>query len=143
MTNQEAAEYSLRRAKIILEEAEHLRDQEVWNLVVRRCQEAVELALKGALLWAGINVPRIHDVGGILVQHADRFPAGLKSELPLLALISRTLRAEREASFYGDEDSGIPPELLYIELDADTALEQARTALRRYRITRIPSVNCV
>ena len=75
MTNREAAQYSLQRARIILKEAEHLRDQEVWNLVVRRCQEAVELALKGALLWVGINVPRIHDVGGILVQYAKRFPA--------------------------------------------------------------------
>lgn len=77
MTNQEAAQYNLQRAQIILDEAEHLRNQGAWNLVVRRCQETVELALKGALLWAGINVPHIHDVGGILVQHAERFPADL------------------------------------------------------------------
>jgi len=129
MTNQEAAQYSLQRAKIILDEAEHLSEQGAWNLVVRRCQEAVELALKGALLWAGINVPHIHDVGGILVQHAARFPADLRPKLPLLASISRTLRAERETSFYGNEDSGVPPELLYIENDADTALEQTQTVM--------------
>ena len=81
MTNQQAARYNLQRAKIILEEAEHLKDQKAWNLVVRRCQEAVELALKGALLWIGINVPRIHDVGGILVQHTERFPEDLRPEL--------------------------------------------------------------
>jgi len=34
MINREAAQYSLQRAKIILTEAEHLRDQEIWNLVV-------------------------------------------------------------------------------------------------------------
>ena len=129
MTNREAAQYSLQRAKIILTEAEHLRDQEIWNLVVRRCQESVELALKGALLWAGINVPRIHDVGGILVQHSSRFPGDLRPALPELASISRTLRAERETSFYGDEDSGMPPELLYTESDADTALEKTHTVL--------------
>jgi len=129
MTNRDAAQYSLQRAKIILTEAEHLRDQEIWNLVVRRCQEAVELALRGALLWAGINVPRIHDVGGILVQHAERFPVDMRPELPGLALISRTLRAERETSFYGDEDSGIPPELLYTQMDADTALKKTHTVL--------------
>jgi hypothetical protein len=80
-------------------------------------------------LWAGINVPRIYDVGGILVQHTERFPADLRPELPGLAVISRTLRAERETSFYGDEDSGMPPELLYVETDADKALEKTRTVL--------------
>ena len=129
MTNREAAQYGLQRAQIILAEAEHLRDQEIWNLVVRRCQEAVELALKGALLWAGLNVPRIHDVGGILVQHTERFPPVIGPELPGLAMISRTLRAERETSFYGDEDSGLPPELPYIEADADTALGKTQTVL--------------
>ena len=129
MTNQEAAEYSLKRAQVILGEAEHLKAQEAWNLVVRRCQEAVELALKGALLWTGINVPRIHDVGGILRQHDERFPADFRQARPSLASISRSLRVERETSFYGDEEGGLPPEVLYVEADANEALEKARFVL--------------
>jgi len=129
MRNKEAARYSLRRAQVILEEAEHLRERSAWNLVVRRCQEAVEVALKGTLLWAGLSVPRIHDVGGILRQHTGRFPMDFQRVLSRLASISRSLRAEREISFYGDEESGLPPEALYVAADADEALEKARTVL--------------
>jgi HEPN domain-containing protein len=39
------------------------------------------------------------------------------------------LRAEREISFYGDEESGLPPEMLYVDADADEALEKARFVL--------------
>jgi len=129
MTNKEAARYSLQRAQVILGEAEHLRAQGAWNLVVRRCQEVVELALKGALLWAGLSVPRVHDVGGVLRQHKGRFPTDFQEVLSRLASISRSLRAEREVSFYGDEESGLPPEVLYVDADADEALEKARFVL--------------
>jgi HEPN domain-containing protein len=127
--NQQAAAYNVQRARVILTEAAHLCEQEVWNLVVRRCQEAVELALKGSLLWAGINVPHIHDVGGLLRQHAARFPAEFREALSSMASISRSLRAERETAFYGDEESGLPPEMLYVQEDADEALEKARFVL--------------
>jgi HEPN domain-containing protein len=129
MMNREAAAYSVQRARVIRDEAAHLWEQGVWNLVVRRCQEAVEVALKGALLWAGIDVPRIHDVGGILRQHEDRFPETFRQALPRLASISRSLRVEREIAFYGDEESGMPPEMLYVSSDADEALEKAAFVL--------------
>jgi HEPN domain-containing protein len=79
----------------------------------------------GALLWAGIDVPRIHDVGGILRQHEDRVPRDFQQALSSLASISRSLRAEREIAFYGDEESGLPPEMLYVQGDADEALDKA------------------
>jgi len=62
------------RALIIIEEAEYLQGRQAWNMVVRRSQEVVELALKASLLWAQIEVPRIHDVGPLLKQFADRYP---------------------------------------------------------------------
>jgi HEPN domain-containing protein len=127
--NQQAAAYNVQRAQVILAEAAHLYEQEVWNLVVRRCQEAVKLALKGSLLWAGINVPHIHDVGGLLRQYAARFPAEFQEALSSIASISRSLRAERETAFYGDEESGLPPEMLYVQEDADEALAKARSVL--------------
>ncbi len=63
MTNRGAAENSIKRAGIALQEAEALSAAGHWNLSVRRCQESVELALKGALAWAGVEVPKVHDVG--------------------------------------------------------------------------------
>ena len=110
---------------MILEEARSLKTREAWNLVVRRAQEAVELALKGALSWAGLEVPKVHDVGAFLRQHSSRFPAEFGQQVPRLASISRALAVERARSFYGDEESGLPPEMLYSEQDAAEALEKA------------------
>jgi len=125
VNTQDVARSNLKRARIILEEAYRYRDKDVWNLVVRRCQEAVELALKGTLWWAGLEVPWVHDVGVFLREHRDRFPLGFAQKIPRLASISRVLRAEREQSFYGDAASGLPPEMLYGEQDAVEALEKA------------------
>ena len=91
MNTREAAQSNLERASLILEEASRFRDRGVWNLVVRRCQEAVELALKGALLWAGLEVPWVHDAGVFLRQHPNRFPADFARQIPRLASISRAL----------------------------------------------------
>lgn len=129
MNNLDAARRSLERASLILEEASHLRSRGGWNLVVRRCQESVELALKAALIWAGLEVPHVHDVGPALQQHRERFPADFRAMIGRLASISRALRAERELSFYGDEQSGVPPEMLYTAEDADEAIDRARTVL--------------
>lgn len=125
MTNRGAAESSIKRGKVILHEAEGLSAAGHWSLSVRRSQESVELALKGALAWAGIDVPKVHDVGPLLRQHADRFPPEFAVAIPHLASTSRALRAEREISFYGDPESGIPPEDLYGEDDALEALRKA------------------
>lgn len=120
---------SLRRAHRILAEAEGHDEQQAWNLVVRRCQEAVELALKGALRRVGLEVPRIHDVGAFLKKHRDRFRGRMADEIDRAASISRRLRQEREASFYGDEEMGIPAEELYTRQDAAEALSEAKFIL--------------
>jgi HEPN domain-containing protein len=129
MNPSSALERMMARASIIIQEAEYLKEKEAWNMVVRRSQESVELALKCSLLWAKIEVPRIHDVGPILKQYIDRYPEPFKSRIPHLASISRLLRAEREISFYGDEQSGVPPESLYTREDALEALFKAREVL--------------
>jgi len=125
MNTHKIAKQMLRRAEIILEEARLLEERKAWNLVVRRCQEVVELALKAALFWAGIEAPHLHDVGPILRRNTGRFKEPFKSQIPRLASISRSLRAERETSFYGDEQSGVPPEELYTYEDAQKALTSA------------------
>lgn len=72
--------------------------------VVREAQELTELALKGLLRWAGVDPPRWHDVGEILLQQQERLPPAIRQEAGDLADISRRLRKEREIAFYGEVD---------------------------------------
>ena len=125
MTNEQMAKSSLQLAGRILEEAKRHRSEGVWSLTVRRSQEVVELSLKGLLRFLGLEVPRVHDVGGFLRRHRDRLPRSIEENLDRLARISRTLREEREISFYGDEQAGFSPEELYSVDDADNALSDA------------------
>jgi HEPN domain-containing protein len=112
----------LRQARRILAEAGRHHADAAWHLVVRRAQEAVELALKALLRSAGVEVPHVHDVGVFLADHQDRLPGEIRGELERLVSVSRRLRREREVSFYGDEETGAPPERLYSRPDAEEAL---------------------
>lgn len=81
MTNYEMAESYLVQAMEIRLEAESAYRRDVWNLVVRRSQEVVELALKAALRAVGIEVPHIHDVRIILKDHQEKFPETFRQEI--------------------------------------------------------------
>lgn len=133
MTNEEMAVSALRIASRIFEEAKRYRTEGAWNLVIRRCQEAVELSLKGLLRLLGLEVPKVHDVSGFLRRYSDRLPLPLAENLNRIARISRTLREEREISFYGDESAGFTPEELYTKEDAAQALEETEFVLKLCR----------
>jgi HEPN domain-containing protein len=120
--NKEVARATFGTARSIAEEAEWLLGRERWHLVVRRCQEAVELAIKAALRWAGIEAPKEHDPGHILRRHMGHFPSAFAVQIDRLALASRHLRADRERSFYGDEEYGLSAQELYSQVDAQQAL---------------------
>ena len=126
MTSGEIARSHLRQARLTLAEAERYHRDGVWHLAVRRSQESVELALKGLLRAAGLEVPHVHDVSAFLVEHSGRLPAGLMPHLDRLVSVSRRLRREREVSFYGDEESGAAPDRLYTAGDAEQAVGDAR-----------------
>ena len=93
---------------------------------MRRCQEAVDLALKGALREAGVEVPKVHDVSGALRRNTRRLPPHLAAEIDLLVSASRRLREERELAFYGDEETETEAEALFSGEDAEDALRTAR-----------------
>lgn len=95
MTTMKMALSLLNQAKIVLKEAENLNAMGAWNLVVRRCQEVVELALKSALIWAGIQPPRLHDVGPALEKHIRCFPEEFAEHIPQMASISASLEETR------------------------------------------------
>lgn len=124
MTSDALAKSYLQKAVLRLRVLDVLMDGEGYSDVVREAQELVELALKGLLRFIGIDPPKIHDVGGLVVQYADLLPEHARQHAVRLAEISKRLRKERELAFYGDIDF-IPSEE-YGVAQAKVALDEAR-----------------
>lgn len=102
---------------------EVLFQEEDYSDVLRQAQEIVELSLKGMVRAAGIEPPKFHDVGALLVEHRERFKGITMGDLRKMAKISKELRKERELAFYGDIDF-IPTEE-YTRKDAAKAMKDA------------------
>ena len=100
-----------------------LLEEESYSDVVREAQEVVELALKGLLREFGIDPPRQHDVGALVLEYAGRLPLHAAAEARRLADISKRLRKERELAFYGDVD--FIPTAEYSLADATQAAAEA------------------
>lgn len=94
--------------------------EEDYSDVVREAQEIIELILKGMLRKNGIDPPKIHDVGPLIIEHKQKLLAEQKQDVDRVAEISKWLRKEREFSFYGDIDL-IPTEE-YTKTDASRAI---------------------
>jgi HEPN domain-containing protein len=124
LTNTSLAQACLAKARARLRVLDVLLESGARSDVLREAQELVELALKGMLRQAGIEPPKWHDVGGLLLEHAGRFPSQVRDDLDRLAAVSGWLRKERELAFYGDIDF-IPTER-YGEDEARRASEDAR-----------------
>lgn len=60
----------IKQARARIRHAELALREEEYPYVVRRSQEAVELALKGVLRLVGIEPPKWHDVGPILREYS-------------------------------------------------------------------------
>lgn len=127
MTTDQLARSYLRKCRDRLAALEVLIARGAFSDVVRESQEIVELASKGILRYAGIDPPKIHDVGALLREHAALFPTVPSSEMERLAVASARLRKEREFSFYGDIDF-IPTDA-YTDSDAEWAAREARFAV--------------
>ncbi len=123
MTNKSLAQSYLIKAAVRLRILSVLMEEEAYSDVVREAQEIVELALKGVLRQIGIEPPKQHDVGGLILEYSDRLPPAVKAKAARLAAISKWLRKEREFSFYGDIDF-IPTEE-YTREDGERAQRDA------------------
>lgn len=123
MTANELARSYLAKASVRLEMLQFLYMHEAWSDVVREAQELVELALKAMLRHVGIDPPKWHDVGPVLLEQANLFPEALRSQVPRLAEISKWLRKEREFALYGDID--FIPTREYAREDAERAIAGA------------------
>lgn len=102
---------------------------EAYADIMREAQELVELALKGLLRSVGIDPPKWHDVGRIMLDNASLFPTDMQPCLPRMAEISARLRKERELSFYGEID--FIPEENYSRADAELVIADVDWILAR------------
>jgi hypothetical protein len=138
VTSQSLARSYLAKARVRLKALAVLRDEGGYSDVVREAQELVELALKGTLRAVGIEPPKFHDVGGLLVEHRAKFVPSVADRLDRAAEISKRLRRERELAFYGDIDF-VPTEE-YSAADAARAYDEAAwiVALADEVIGRLP-----
>lgn len=127
MTGADLALAYLRKARLRMEVLELLAARQGWSDLVREAQELVELACKALLRQVGVDPPRLHDVGPVLLAEQERFPPELQGRLAQLAEASQWLRSQRELSFYGDVE-WIPTER-YGPLEGERALVAARQAL--------------
>jgi HEPN domain-containing protein len=118
------AQSYLEKARKRLRILDVLMEEGAYSDVVREAQEIVELALKGVLRQIGIEPPKQHDVGGLLLEYQDRLPEGVGKEAERMAAVSKWLRKEREFAFYGDID--FIPTLEYSAEDGERARRDAR-----------------
>lgn len=125
--NKELAFSYLKKAKIRLKLIQLAFDLDGYSDVVHDAQGLVELCVKGMLLSAGINVPKFHEVSNLLMEHRDKFPPEEQALFPKIIKISKSLRRNRELSFYGDDDF-IPTEEYSME-EASEAIENAKLVL--------------
>ncbi|NGZ08116.1 MAG: HEPN domain-containing protein [Nitrospira sp. LK70] len=135
MTNESLAQSYLKKASDRLDVLELLIGKEAYSDVVREAQELVELALKGMIRSIGIEPPKIHDVGNLLLEYRERFPEEVRAQLADLAIISKRLRKERELAFYGDLDF-IPTEEYSYEDAHQATLEAQRVLQAAQRVIR-------
>ena len=127
MTFNDLARAYLEKAQKRRRVLEMLLEEDAYSDVVRKAQELVELALKGMLRAIGVDPPKWHDVGPILLEQSASFDSDLQPRLQRLEEISRWLRKEREFAFYGDIDF-IPTEQ-YSRPDAERAMADAMEVL--------------
>jgi HEPN domain-containing protein len=136
VTNESLGRSYLRKANDRLKVLDLLVKEGGYSDVVREAQELVELALKGMLRAIGIEPPKLHDVGALLLQHRDRFAPDVQKTLDTLAGISKELRKDRELAFYGDIDF-IPTEEYSLD-QAQRAREGAAKVLDVARRVVVP-----
>jgi len=124
---QEAGETLIRKSEGILRrDVQGALDEGDFNMVVRRAQEVVELALKGALRMLGVDYPKVHDVASVFSEQVRQKRGAVDVEvLERIEDISFWLSQARAPSFYLERDYG--------EEDARQALRDAMFVLTEVR----------
>jgi HEPN domain-containing protein len=101
VTNGERADRLIREARQIAGEMGRALADEAWNLVTRRAQEALELAIKALLSEMTVDYPKVHDPAPVFAEAVRARGIGVDAEvLDSLATLSRELASVRGPAFY-------------------------------------------
>ena len=132
MNNKVSSLAFLSDAEIILDEARISFEREHWHRVVRKCQEAAELAVKALFKYLGLEYPKSHILGKIIKKEIGRHKLFENEELKKIAFITDSLAFDREPSFYGSSD-GVAASTLFSKDDAEEALNNSEWLIRMIR----------
>jgi HEPN domain-containing protein len=99
MTSEEIARDYLEQAKSRRVALEALFGAGGYPSVVRESQEMIELILKGAARFVGVDPPRRHDVHKAMPDFVERLPAEWRSTLDELRETLDRLAADRGPAF--------------------------------------------
>jgi hypothetical protein len=122
VTSADQARDHLRRAEARRLALDTLMSASAHPDVVREGQDVIELVLKGALRFVGVDPPKRHDVHLVATRFIDRFPSEWRAALVELRAALDQLAQERGPAFYGDEERDIPASELFGEEDARRAM---------------------
>jgi HEPN domain-containing protein len=121
MTGATRAAHLVWYAREVLREARESHARQVHNGAVRRSQECLEMCLKAVLLQLGVDCPREHDVGALVVNTVELRGLKLPREtLEALATASHELAAKRAPALYA--------EILCTAEEASAAVDAAEAA---------------
>ena len=115
----------LKQAEARRDDAKDALAEGNYAYAVRLSQECVELCVKAALRFVGVEYPKQHEVSELLVELKARFPDWFAAETPSIREASVSLFKKRELAFYGGEDTALPPDKVIAEEDGRKAVESA------------------
>lgn len=110
-----AADESIAQAKFSF-------DRKVWNLTIRRAQEAVELSLTGILALMGIHYPKDHDQAPLALRVLKAHGLGIEEKMAKkIEKISIDLSRKRGPALHQEEG--------YNQTTAQRAIRDAQLVL--------------
>ena len=133
MTSRKISRDYVPKIEVRLEALRLFLDRERFDDVVREAHECIELIVKGALRFIGVDPPRRHDPAPILRLHRERLPPAWQAALDDIERVSEDLAQDRGLAFYGDEDDLVPPSELFERADAESAIAAVERLLGLYR----------
>lgn len=132
MTSDRIARDYLQQAQARRLAVDALFTARAYPAVVRESHDVVELVLKGALRFVGIEPPKRHDVHDVVGRFIDRFPDEWRHAIGDLSAALTQLAQDRAPAFYGIEAEDIPASELFGEADARRAMAVADRLLDLY-----------
>jgi hypothetical protein len=132
MNNSVSALVFLTDAEIILEESRFSLERGHWHRVVRKSQEATELAIKGLFKYLGLDYPKSHILGKVIKKELGKHRLFDKEVLNQIAFISDSLAFDREPSFYGSFN-GLSASSLFDKDDAEEALKNSEWVIGKIK----------